>query len=371
MIPQEVEIYLKKNIADLKKEMSDELKKIKKFASFEMRKADEKIIEIETVIEQTEGFELLKIDGCIFFADDEGKLGELDNDEPKTLPYEPIFLLVPYEKFQSYLNKDFYGDGFTYQLKPNYQFIEAENKISRLAQIYHEQFQIYSPYARRAVDIRISDKSADDFSDTPNLDFKLDENNLSDKLVMNKKFFWNVESQIVGMWRNREGYGYDRNADALEYILPNCDQNLDCKIDVKTSDDRIFFETELDFLSENCELIKILPIKNKIAPRIFTKPRLRTQADINFVLKCFERENYSCTFKKFGGEGDFIKRYDGEHKYFTSADEDLLRAKRNLPVCVIKFSGDEIFLTDYANYVLNFLEWRYPEFKWVGVSGNE
>ena len=368
-MPIDDEKFLESIISDLRKDITAALQKIKSCAEMEFRKVDEKIIEIETSIAESKKLEPLKIEGCIFFANTQNSFRDLD-DKPNTLPYGPFFLRVPYEDFVAYLSKDFQGDGFTYQLKPNYQLVEAEHKIFRLSQIYKVPCQIFSPYARRAVDIRISGKSKEDFTRLADLNFKLAENNLQGKLLLNEKFYWNVKiKSCVEQWQHKVGdlyeYGYTDGVDDETYIVPNIDANFDENLEAVRADGQIILKTPREFPEGKCTFIKILPLKNKIDSKIFSKPRLRTAGDINFVLKCLSRENYSCHFVKFGGNAN-VQRYGGEHKYFTSADEDLLRAKRNLPTCTIKFSGEKIFLTDYANYVLNFLEERYPEFNWNG-----
>ena len=361
------EKFLESIISDMRKDLAAALQKIKSNAEIEFRKVDEKIIEIETSIEETKNFEPLKIEGCIFFADEKNIFEDLDG-ELNNLPYGPFFLRVPYENFSAYLNKNFQGDGFTYQLKPNYQFVEAEHNLFRLSQIYKVPCKIFSPYARRAVDIRISGKSKENFTQLADLNFQLDKNNLQGKLLLNKNFYWNVKiKSYVEQWQHKIGdfyeYGYTDGVDESTYIVPNSDANFDDELEAVRTDGQIILKTPREFPEGNATMIKILPLKNKIDTKIFTKPRLRTQGDINFVLKCLARENFSCSFDKFGGDSE-IKRYADEHKYFTSADEDLLRAKRNLPTCNIKFFGDELFLTDYANYVLNFLEEEYPDFNY-------
>ena len=366
------EKFLENIISDMRKDLTAALQKIKSRAAMEFRGVEKKIIEIETSIDETKNFEPLKITGCIFFADTQNIFEDLDGD-PKNLPYGPFFLRVPYEDFFSYLNKNFQGDGFTYQLKPNYQLVEAEQKIFRLSQIYKIPCKIFSPYARRAVDIRIVGKSKEDFTRLADLNFKLDENNLGGKLLPNEKFFWNVEVKpCVEQWQHKVDdifeYGYTDGVDDSTYIVPNSDAKLDDELEVVRDDGQIILKTPREFPEGNAALIKILPLKNNFDSKIFTKPRLRTAGDINFVLKCLSRENFSCTFGNFGGDAQ-IKRYEDEHKYFTSADENLLSAKRNLPTCMVKFFGDELFLTDYANYVLNFLEEQYPEFNWAGERG--
>ena len=360
-MPGDTENFLKNAISDLQSKFE-----------IEFRKIDEKIIEIESSIDNSSSLEPLNIEGCIFFDDLQNFYEDLDGNL-QLLPFGPFFLNVPYENFWSYLNKDFQGRGFTYQLKPNCQLIDEEHKLFRLSRIYNTPIAVYSPYARRAVDIYIPDQDAEDFARLEDIDFRLKANNLQGKLLLNKKFYWNVtikqaetpSSYTTDNSSNLYEYRYNDGIDLSTYILPPGDATFDDELEALKSDKEIILRTPQHFSDNKCELIKILPIESKIDSRIFGKPRLRTAGDIEFVLKCLSRENYSCRFGKFGGNAQ-IERYDGKHKYFTSDDEKLLRAKRKLPVCTVKFSGDELFLTDYANYVLNFLEERYPEFNWAG-----
>ncbi len=357
MTRQEAEKFLKRVEKELNAEQKETLKKLKSRVEEELRGA-EKFIEVVTDVEETENLLPLEVGDGIFFANQP----PLETGEPKTLPYEPFFLCVPYEEFFSLLNKDFRGAGFTYQLKPDYRFVEVEEKIYRAASLYNVPLQIYSPYARRAVDICI-------FGETTELNFKLSENNLAGKLLTDKKFYWNVEIDSVS-WDSMQTVGklyeYRCSAEDLSFVLPCRDSSLDADIEVRRADGQIIFRTPREFPTEKGERIKILPIKNKIASRILSKKRLRTQGDIEFVLSGLSRDGYSCHFGQFGDAAENITPYTAEHKYFSSADENLLRAKKYLPQCTVKFVGAEFFLADYANFVLKFLEENYPEFNWAG-----
>lgn len=356
------ENFLKKLAENLREIQAAEIEKLKAETELKFRKPEKNFIEIESCIERKENFLPLEIENCIFF--DNAEL----NEEVETLSYGSFFLSVPYEDLKNFLHKDFFGQDFKYRLTPNYRFVEAEKKIFCVSEIYNLPVQIYSPYARRAVDICISEKSAKDFTSLHDLNFRLAENNLSDKLLMNNKFFWNVkikESVDLAWFKNHENYfEYGFDADEQSYILPKIDLDFYRGIEAEKSDGKIILRSFHE-LSEEFELIKILPIENKIAPRIFSKPRIRTTGDIKFILKCFENENFSCSFVKFG-DGEKILRYSKEFAYPTSQEQELLCAKMKLPVINIKFVGDRKFLTDYANYVLHFLERNYPEFNWAG-----
>lgn len=355
MTRQEAELFLKRFCATLKSEQSTALKKLEGRVLDEFRGKD-KFIEVITDVKESKNFFPLECGDSIFFANQP----PLKDGEPKTIPSEPFFLCVPYDEFNSLLNKDYQGAGFTYQLKPNYRFVEAEEKFYRIARLYDVPIQIYSPYARRAVDICLFDEVTD-------LDLKLAENNLAGKLLTNQKLYWNVEIDSV-TWDSVGLNGEYRCTveDDFSFVLPYSDSAFDDEIDVRREDYQIIFKTPREFPHGKAERIKILPQESKIASRILNKQRLRTQGDIEFVLSGLTRDGYSCQFGKFGKTSGNINRYSKEHEYFSSLDENLLRAKSRLPFCTVKFSGNELFLTDYANFVLHFLEENYPEFNWAG-----
>ncbi|MBR4904364.1 MAG: hypothetical protein IKZ53_06810 [Selenomonadaceae bacterium] len=357
MTRQEAEKFLSKIGAELKVEQSTRLKKLESRAEEKLH-GKEKFIELVTDVDDGENFSPIETGDSIFFAN-QPNFGE---GEPKTLSYAPFFLLVPYEEFYSYLDKDFQGAGFTYRLKPNYRFVEAEKKLNRVARLYDVPLQIYSPYARRAVDICI-------FGEIKELDFKLPENNLTGKLLMNKNLNWNAAIDYIA-WDsvsvNGKFYEYRCTAEDLSFVLPCADETLDDRLQIQRADGQIIFITPREFPLKKAERIEIFPAESKIASRILNKKRVRTQGDIEFVLSGLARDGYSCRFGNFGDAKGNISRYSEEHKYFSRLDENLLRAKNRLPVCTVKFKGAGIFLTDYANFVLKFLEENYPEFNWAG-----
>ena len=343
--PQAAEKFLNKLGDGLEAEQAKALAEMKKFAAAEFR-GQKKFIEVVTDIEAAENFSPVEDTDCIFFADRQSF------DEDKTISSGSFFLRTSYEDFFSFTDKNFQGAGFTYQLKPNYRFVEAEEKIFRVGRIYREPVEIFSPYARRAVDICI-------FGEPQELNFRFEENNLAGKILADKKFYWNVEI------KSAEDF-FDELGDS-DYLLPNTPPEFDDGLVAKKIDGKIIFEPTENIYPDEFELIKILPTENKIAPNIFGKQRLRTRGDVEFVLSGLERDGYSCRFGKFGDSGaKKIRRYTAEHRYPCLRDEEFLRAKMRLPVCTVKFKGEEIFLTDYANFVLNFLEQNFPEFNWAG-----
>ncbi|MCR5834299.1 MAG: hypothetical protein K6G55_06605 [Selenomonadaceae bacterium] len=342
------ENYLNRLGDSLKGDLEETLKKLRQWVEAEFR-AQTKFIEVVTDIEASENLSPVEDDDCIFFADNQS----CEYERPKTFHSKSFFLRTTYEEFFTLLNKNYSGAGFTYQLKPNYHFVESEEKIFRISRIYREPLLIFSPYARRAVDICI-------FGEPQKLDFRFAENNLKGKILVEKDFYRNVEIKSADDF-------YADLPDESTYFLPSTPVEFDDELVAKRIDGKIYFDPNRDIRTEDCERIKILPTESKIDGRIFGKQRLRTKGDIEFVLSGLKRDGYSCSFGQFGNSSaEKIKRYTREHRYYSLRDEKFLRAKMQLPMCIVKFRGEEIFLTDYANFVLQFLEETYPEFNWVG-----
>ena len=108
------------------------------------------------------------------------------------------------------------------------------------------------------------------------------------------------------------------------------------------------------------------------------KERLRTQGDLERVLYALQMPAHglSCSFVKNvcpapKKDQNIIRRYAKQFAYGVTdvrREQQLYGKNRNLPYAYILFSGDAAFLNDYANFVLSFLERRYPDFQWVGVQ---
>lgn len=225
MTRQEAEHFLKGVGKDLEREQKSKLKLLERRAEENFR-GHEKFFELVTDIEEAENLLPVELSDCIFFAN-QPSFGQ---GESKTRPYGPFFLCVSYEEFLELLNKDFRGAGFTYQFKPNYCLVEAEEKFFRVARLYDVPLQIYSPYARRAVDICI-------FGEIGELDFKPAENGLTEKFLTNKKFYWNAEFALRS-WDSYEQiekiFEYRCSAeDEFTFALPQSDPVFDDAIEVR------------------------------------------------------------------------------------------------------------------------------------------
>ena len=306
-------------------------------------------------------------------------------------------------------NIDMHGQkiSFHYRLAHDFRYVNLEQMLYQIADIYQiVKPIIFSPYARRAVKIQIPKENSDvaDFLRDQNLDltpYCLDQNHLSGKFLADSQLMWNLRTESVTLpeykiaddkdqsyfapYGDREIYRYEfKNINDQAFICPDeidfskiiaAEKNLDRQQITLIARDR---------LTSPCKLVQIIRsdiknslqvFKNSTSDSIFSKERLRTEGDIEFVLHglSMPTHGFICKFDGVSriekNDRKICRRYSRDLSYRTSIarEQSLYGNRRGLPFCYIKFSGDEKFLDDYANYVLSFLENRYPDFQWIGV----
>ncbi len=303
------------------------------------------------------------------------------------------FLCCPYEEVEKLCKKIFVGRNgvrtFSYRLIPQKRLVEQELRLFRLAEFYKIKTPvIFSPYARRAVDIQILDEI-----EPREIDFDFSGNaELKGRIVDDCILMWNVsvksnvESKSYVSPNDDEKfhrYIFDSGVNKKSFVLPPVTSEIlveakrisDTRIDIISSG-----ELEDDF-----EVLKIVaPKMDKTFPddieifsntcdidRIIEKNRLRTAGDVNYILSSLAQGEFSCSFETLSNTPptNQIKSYQKNfgHNYFTSRAEELFRFKAKLPYCIVRFKAPEKYRADYANYVLHFLNKNYPEFSWTGV----
>ncbi len=306
---------------------------------------------------------------------------------------ESYFLCCPYEEVEELCKKTFVGRNgaktFSYRLVPQKRLVEQEMRLFRLAELYKIKTPIiFSPYARRAVDIQILEelepKEIDfDFSGNAELKGKI----IDDCILMwNISVKSNVESKGYISPNDDEKfhrYIFDSGISKKSYVLPPV--NSEILVEAKRISD-----TRIDIISsgeleDNFEVLKIVALNiDKTFPddveifsntcdtdRVIEKTRLRTLGDVNYILSSLAQGEFSCAFETLNDTppANRIKFYQKNfgHNYFTSRAEELFRFKAKLPYCLVRFKAPEKYRADYANFVLHFLNKNYPEFFWTGV----
>ena len=247
---------------------------------------------------------------------------------------------------------------------------------------------------------------ADFLNDNPEtlVPYCLEQNQLDGKLLSGKQLMWNIRTESVSLpeyeiandqnrsyfapYGDREIYRYEfKNIDDNAFICPDISDFAKIIAAEKDLDRRQITLIAKERLLEPCELVQIIrtdskniydfPVfSNSTSDSRFSKERLRTEGDLEFVLHklSIPEHGFICQFYRLNltekSDLKIVPRYSHELTYgesYIPHDQYLYGKRHALPFCYIKFSGDEKFLTDYANYVLFFLENRYPDFRRAGM----
>ena len=317
-----------------------------------------------------------------------------------------FFLDVRYEDIKNFCEpKRYYGfiiaaDGtrknFSYTLRRHEKFIAQEKILFDLAALYKIRRPIiFSPYARKAVEIKIDGLAEDNLSNLQNFNLMLAENDLAGKLLTDCELCWNVQTETADTNHGGEceeyigadeiliryEYFHTFKSDEKIFILPN--QHCD-NLRVKVLDDerKIIFGYNSVLNERACKVVKLNSLEENsnaftIAfPRKNSTLRLKSEGDLEKVLSCFNvtpfGKIFPAHFGSFGNNKNFqpVVIYRREDQYFIPNENRLLGRLRNKPICYVKFFGDSQskFKTDYANYVLHYLSQNYPEFTWAGIE---
>lgn len=379
-----------KILSEIKSEVRQEIKSARRGKNFLIATA---LVPREKISAMSEkNFYIIKEDGkseesfSVYFP----KQGEFESSEINSGPY---FLCCPYDEVDNFCRRQYTGKSskgsFRYELTTQTRFIEQEKKFFRLAELYKFELPIiFSPYARRAVDIKVLDTENFEFS---TCDFEF-EKNFGNKLKHNHVLMWNIDSPgkkncssflMPTEEENFCHYIFDSGIDKNAFILPPHTFAATIEKVEKIDDKRIDFVTSEEWSDDSGEFLKIFPVDidenfpieeiffNRFnGGELFDKLRLRTAGDINYVLKKFSNDKFSADFLGMTDEPEEIKKYQKSrgHAYYMPKGEKFIRASAKLPKCMIKFSAPKIYLIDYANFVLHFLGMKYPEYFWAGVK---
>ena len=316
-----------------------------------------------------------------------------------------FFLDVNYEDIKNfcepkkYVGKIITADGtvknFSYSLRRHEKFIAREKILFDLAALYKIRRPIiFSPYARRAVEIKIDGLAEEDFLNVQDFDLRLTDNGLSGKLLTDCELCSNIQVETTDTNSGgeiEEYVGADEILIRYEYfhtfergdkifILPNqpCD---DLRIKLSDDERKIIFGYNSILKERDCKVVRFNRVEEISAntftndfPRKNSTVRLRTEGDLEKVLALFNMTRFGkifpAHFDNIGGNKNFkpITIYRREDQYFIPTENRLLGKFRNKAVCYVKFSGAGQFKIDYANYVLHYLSQNYPEFTWAGVD---
>ena len=358
-------------------------------------------------IERRSGFNEINV-GTSFIVDGiSNNLFEFNDPASKSEVFQMAFFLdVTYDKVENFLNRKYEGQvtssdnstkKFLYTLRRHSRFIKKEKILFDIATLYKiKRPIIFSPYARRAVDIVAENLNEEDIKNCKSIDFCLNQNKLNGKLLTNCQLVWNItiedsrsthgeeKDDYIGADGNLIRYVsfHEFNVDEKVFVLPqqHCD-DVSIVLDESGKKINLFYNSILK--DRETQIIKLNDVEENVTntfsnefPKKNSKLRLRTEGDVEKVLSCFNITNmgqkFPASYYKMGLNSTItpVPAYRKEDSYFVSKEDRLLGLVRNKPMCYIQFAGDNesTIKIDYVNYVIYYMSQNYPEFAWVGVN---
>lgn len=286
--------------------------------------------------------------------------------------------------------KKYYGEyikegkviSFQYSLKFNRSYVERQELIYKYARHYSIiNPVVYSPYSFKAFDVIFDREIAEE-----ELDFLYQKNGLNVINADDRDLFWNIciqeqnktyDAKIPYGDSSRYIFEFKKNKEG-NYILPLPKNNQTKIYDIDFSDDCVRLTTDHDMdefyllepleIDESSSTIKTLVsnnlfFSNKNTYKGIVSGRLISEADVEHALSPFRKKNgFKCTMSD--GKGEIIKRYS--QKYRPDRKGRQLFNTISREYIMFDCMENEMFLIDYVNYVLEYLEYYYPEIEWVG-----
>lgn len=307
---------------------------------------------------------------CIFIDEEYEKIKQINGDTAE----------------RKYFNGEYFRNGkmekFPYYLKYNRRYVEKQELLYRYALHYDIINPVmYSPYSYKAFDL-VYDKALDEIKDK--LDFQFEKNGI--KVITERDLYWNItvlsenktyDSKLPYGDETRYLYEFAKNKKG-QYRLPLPCNNQTQIFDIEYGDDCIRMVTNHDMdefilieplkVDESSSTIKAL-VSNKMLftnknPYIgFINKRIISEADIEHAIAPF-RDNKGIKCSISDGKKRIVTRY--AMKYRPDRNERKLFHIISREYLAFERESAERFFSDYINYVLEFMEYFYPEVEWVG-----
>lgn len=272
---------------------------------------------------------------------------------------------------------------FEYSFEFDNTFIKSQEYLFKFAEYYNVKNPlILSPFSHKSFWLVFNeDLKKENF----NLDFCFEENHIP-VLDGNYCLYWNIKqsSENEKTYDAKEPYG-----DITKYVfafnktkkgnilLPVPENNQAIVYDVRFVERGVELVTNHDIedfiileyidLDLNSRVVKErksknLLFSNEIIDKFQVHRRLLSDGDIERAIGCFmDWQDIHC--ERCNSNGEIIIRYS--KKYCADRkNKNMFNTIRREYISIVK--KDQRFLTDYANYILEYLEYYYPEIEWAG-----
>lgn len=307
------------------------------------------------------------------------------------------FLQCVYQEINHYVARTYQGeyrdlDGKThsisYSLVPSDQYLREETILFQIREQYQSQYPpIFSPLSRRMVNVMIHWEThlplGGQFS------FCWDSNELSSVLLTDSILYWNLfkeNSDTLPSLRPTNNIEilpfFQTTQEVLEYNLEE-HEYLWIKplgYDVKREKNKIYIgfhenTPQEDVSFQKCSILPLedyqkhlnYPVFNTgFEPRKVQKERIITQGDLFFVVEQFQGLGLKLkTVQTTLNQGKSIHVYatKDHYRYHTSP----FPRKPTPLYLVLEPRENTPFFVDKVSYLMDYLNYFYPEFRYVGV----
>ena len=326
------------------------------------------------------------------------------DDSDGMFHYERVFLDCEYDEIKEFDGKTYdvvdckdkkgAPFKFSFSLEFDDSFLKAQEILFDYAEHYNVKNPVvFSPYSHKSFYVKYVEQLRED---VPELDSLLKESFKNNKIPViegKNSLYWNIKQsdEKEKLYDAKEPYG-----DATKYVfrfekpdggnsplpLPSNNQTrvystnvdkdwVDVVIDREIENFTVFeykdFNPESELAKERRS--KRLLFDNNVIEGTWKRHRILSEGDIERAIGCFNKREYKwpdARCERSKKKDKTIVRYSP--KYRVDRKAKILFAKIKKIYVSFKETNDKKFLTDIANYVLEYLEYNYPEIKWYGVE---
>lgn len=358
-----------------------------------------------------------------------------EDDEKDDKDFIGVFFNCDYDKFIEITDSVTFGKDYEViinkrsylcQFEVDYTFVAHERILRSLAFQYGINVPvIYSPYARRFARLRlVNSNEIIKAKEIKSIEFREPLLTYIAGTTISHTLIWNVnvvsnklipsfsdtvsQNDCDRLGTSSDGYKPSKYLIASqhykymqeykcsknEFILFDNPNNLrlvlsrninsDILYVMYNSDEALHSETRITVTQpQPIELQNLSTYQNIFDKGIYLLPRLRTHADISYVVNSFALNPYSLSVNvddiiisrstdRNIISDDLVSPYNSYHRYYGRISNEI-NIKQSSPVtssssqrlyCTIPFVGKNNFAKDYIRYVIEFLSYTYPEVLW-------
>ena len=294
---------------------------------------------------------------------------------------------------------------FHYRLRPSHELRLKERQLYTIAALYQiRRPVIFSPLARRQISICLEEPIEEETFfkglESGRCDFDWTGNGLSDRILENQELVWNIRTYPVeGQGKPVPDLVTGASRHALTFtelethsfvILDQPGLGDEFYEVAQKEENTITLYVPDDFAGSDGLRLDLEQLPDVLPQLSFTNgyepfawpvpPRLISQGDVERAVQRYLSPDFSCSQVSLRPPKQTrpLGPYDESDIYGSDfiRENSYQKRRSTLPRCYLTFTVKNLemkdYLTDYACYVLNDLDFRFPDFSWQGlVKDNE